>query len=192
MSGTNKHTYKVNEIFYSLQGEGYNTGTAAVFVRFAGCNLRCAFCDTEHQSFTCMTAQEIAAAVFGYSSDEHTLIVLTGGEPSLQVDNELLDALHEHHQMIAIETNGTLPFPDGIDWLTVSPKLNTRIVQLRANEVKVVYEGQEVQHWLQDIQANHYYLQPCSCRNTGEVIAYIKQHPEWRLSLQTHKYIGIE
>ena len=192
MNGTNKHTYKVNEIFYSLQGEGYNTGAAAVFVRFAGCNLRCAFCDTEHQSFTCMTAQEIAAAVFGYSKNEHTLIVLTGGEPSLQVDKELIDALHAQHQKIAIETNGTLPLPKGIDWITVSPKQNTRIVQLWADEVKVVYEGQEVEHWLEEIKAKQYYLQPCSCKNTDEVIAYIKEHPQWRLSLQTHKYIGIQ
>lgn len=192
MSVTNKHTYRINEIFHSLQGEGYNTGTAAVFVRFSGCNLRCAFCDTEHQSYTLMTAQEIADAVIGFSADEHTLIVLTGGEPSLQVDEELLIALHAHHQRVAIETNGTLPLPTGIDWITVSPKQNTKIVQLWADEMKVVYDGQQVEHWLEDIKAKQYYLQPCSCKNTDEVIAYIKQHPEWRLSLQTHKYIGIQ
>jgi len=192
MSVTSKHTYRINEIFHSLQGEGYNTGTAAVFVRFAGCNLRCAFCDTEHQSFTEMTADEIAAAVFGCSSDEHTIIVLTGGEPALQVDNELIDALHAHHQRITIETNGTRALPDGIDWITVSPKQNAPVVLKSADEVKVVYEGQDVAHWLDDIQSEHYYLQPCSCSNTDKVIAYILQHPKWKLSLQTHKYIGIQ
>ena len=184
--------YRINEIFHSLQGEGYNTGMAAVFVRFAGCNLRCAFCDTEHQSYTQMTAQEIAEAVFAYSADEHTLIVLTGGEPALQADEELLTALHTHRQRVAIETNGTLPLPAGIDWITVSPKQNTKVVQLLADEVKVVYEGQQVEHWPDDITAKQYYLQPCSCKNTDEVIAYVKRHPKWRLSLQTHKYIGIQ
>lgn len=192
MSETSKHTYRINEIFHSLQGEGFHTGTAAVFVRFAGCNLRCSFCDTEHKSFTPMTADEIAAAVFGYASDAHTIIVLTGGEPSLQVDDELLKALHAHGQCIAIETNGTQPLPSGIDWITVSPKQNSNVVLQQADEVKVVYEGQDVAHWLEDIKALHYYLQPCSCQNTGDVITYILEHPQWRLSLQTHKYIGIQ
>lgn len=192
MSETSKHTYRINEIFHSLQGEGFHTGTAAVFVRFAGCNLRCSFCDTEHQSFTLMTADEIASAVFGYASDAHTIIVLTGGEPSLQVDEQLLDALHAHHQRIAIETNGTQPLPSGIDWITVSPKQNSNVVLQQVDEVKVVYEGQDVAHWLDAIHAGHYYLQPCSCKNTAEVIEYILHHPQWRLSLQTHKYIGIQ
>lgn len=184
--------YRINEIFYSLQGEGYHTGRAAVFVRFAGCNLHCAFCDTDHSASIPMSAAEIAEQVFTFSADPHTLIVLTGGEPSLQVDEALLRELHRHGQTIAIETNGTRPIPDAIDWVTVSPKADGTVVLNKADEVKVVYLDQEVQHWLKDIRATHYYLQPCSCANTQQVVEYILLHPEWRLSLQAHKYINIQ
>ena len=183
--------YSINEIFYSLQGEGFHTGRAAVFVRFAGCNLHCQFCDTDFSHSVSMTAKQIAEQVFSYSTDPHTLIVLTGGEPSLQVDETLLSELHRYNQIITIETNGTRQIPDGIDWITVSPKADSTTVLIRADEVKIVYLEQDVQHWLTDIQAVHYYLQPCSCSNTQEVVDYILHHPEWRLSLQTHKYINI-
>lgn len=194
--------YSVNEIFYSLQGEGYHTGRAAVFVRLAGCNLRCAFCDTDFAHGEPMTARQIADAVFAYSTHPDTLIVLTGGEPSLQAARELIDVLHQHGQAIAIETNGTHPLPEGIDWVTVSPKTDgltpghtSDVVLTRADEVKVVFtEAAEsrLPYWRKTIQAAHYYLQPCSCSNTEAVVAYIKAHPEWRLSLQTHKYIHIQ
>ena len=194
--------YRVNEIFFSLQGEGYHTGRAAVFVRLAGCNLRCPFCDTDFTYAEQMTARQIADAVFAYSTHPDTLIVLTGGEPSLQADKQLTDALHRYGQTIAIETNGTHPLPEGIDWVTVSPKADetvagqtAQVVLDHADEVKVVLtESTEkwLSHWRNTIRASHYYLQPCSCKNTDAVVAYVKAHPEWRLSLQTHKYIHIQ
>ena len=110
-------TYKINEIFYSLQGEGFYTGTPSVFVRFSGCNLSCPFCDTDHNQGVMMTADEIAAAVNAYPASH---VVLTGGEPSLFVDDELTAALHGH--FIAMETNGTHPVAAGVDWITMSPK----------------------------------------------------------------------
>jgi len=187
--------YKVNEIFYSLQGEGFHTGRAAVFVRFAGCNLRCPFCDTDFSQSEPMTAEQIADRVFAFSTHPETLIVLTGGEPSLQVEEALIDKLHAHHQTIAIETNGTQPIPENIDWITVSPKVGSTIMLNHANEVKVVFTPDNelmLNQWRTTITAAHYYLQPMSCSNTEAVVAYVLRHPEWRLSLQTHKYIDIK
>lgn len=184
--------YRINEIFHSLQGEGFHTGRAAVFVRFAGCNLRCPFCDTDFSHSEPMSAEQIAERVFAYSTNPGTLIVLTGGEPSLQVDEPLIQALHRHGQTITIETNGTHQIPDDIDWITLSPKADGTVVLDHADEVKVVYLEQDVQHWLTAIRAAHYYLQPCSCSNTDAVVDYVLAHPEWRLSLQTHKYIHIQ
>lgn len=223
--------YHINEIFYSLQGEGFHTGRPAVFVRFAGCNLRCPFCDTDFSHSEPMTAEQIARRVFDYSTHPHTLIVLTGGEPSLQVDNELVDALHAHQQTVTIETNGTRPVPDNIDWVTVSPKAvseadlpltqadeskvvltqsdevkvvlshEPKVVLTQADEVKVVFtESTEklLPLWRTTIRASHYYLQPCAQpgtepirANTEDVVAYILSHPDWKLSLQTHKYLHI-
>lgn len=197
--------YHINEIFYSLQGEGFHTGRPAVFVRFAGCNLRCPFCDTDFSHSEPMTAEQIARRVFDYSTHPHTLIVLTGGEPSLQVDNELVDALHAHQQTVTIETNGTRPVPDNIDWVTVSPKAvpadASKVVLTQADEVKVVFtESTEklLPLWRTTIRASHYYLQPCAQpgtepiqTNTEAVVAYILSHPDWKLSLQTHKYLHI-
>ena len=118
--------YRVNDIFYSLQGEGRNTGRAAVFVRFAGCNLRCPFCDTEFDSFTEMTADDIlcshASGPWPYPRSIPLMAVLTGGEPTLQVDEALVDLLHQHGYYVAMESNGTRPAPRNLDWLTVSPK----------------------------------------------------------------------
>lgn len=205
--------YHINEIFYSLQGEGFHTGRPAVFVRFAGCNLRCPFCDTDFSHSEPMTAEQIARRVFDYSTHPHTLIVLTGGEPSLQVDKELVDALHAHRQTVTIETNGTHPVPDNIDWVTVSPKAvsadeskvvlthDAKVVLTQADEVKVVFtESTEklLPLWRTTIRASHYYLQPCAQpgtepiqANTEAVVAYILSHPDWHLSLQTHKYLHI-
>ena len=186
--------YKVNEIFYSLQGEGFHTGRAAIFVRMSGCNLHCAFCDTDYSAFTLQTADQIAERVFAYSTDPKTLIVLTGGEPSLQADAVLIDALHRHGQTIAIETNGTHPLPEGIDWVTISPKAGATVVLTQVNEVKVVLTAEtlpDLPQWLKRYPKAHHYLQPCSQQNTDETVAYILSHPAWRLSLQTHKYIHI-
>ncbi len=188
-ANTGKKTYRVNEIFYSLQGEGYHTGCAAVFVRLSGCNLRCPFCDTDFDNYQEMTAPEIVNEVQALCPRTEALIVLTGGEPSLQADKELVDVLHTTGKRLCIETNGTHPVPDGIDWITCSPKEGTRVVLSHANELKVVYTGQDVETIAQATQADHLFLQPCSCKNTDEVVAYIEQHPHWRLSLQTHKYL---
>ena len=165
------HTNKINEIFVSLQGEGFHTGTAAVFVRFSGCNLACAFCDTNHHPFTLMSDEEIANAVAKHSAD---WVILTGGEPSLQASEHLIELLHRNGKKVAIETNGTHELPTNIDWVTVSPKIWDKTIVNQADELKLVF------------------LQPCSCKNTAETVQYILNHPHWRLSLQTHKYIGIE
>ena len=137
---------KINEIFYSLQGEGFHVGTPAVFVRFSGCNLECEFCDTRHEEGVMM--------------------------------------------YVCIETNGTCVLPESIDWVTCSPKLGASLRVCRMDEVKVVFLGQDVSPYLQ-LKASSYFLQPCSCQNTAEVVEYIKSHPQWRLSLQTHKLIDI-
>ncbi len=178
---------KINEIFYSLQGEGYHTGTPAVFVRFAGCNLKCAFCDTIHDVGTDMTDDDILAEVVKYPS---RMVILTGGEPSLQVDECLVERLHRAGKYVCIETNGTHPLPEGIDWVTCSPKQGAPLHIGRMDEVKVVYEGQDIAPY-EALPARHFFLQPCSCRNTGEVVDCVLKHPRWRLSLQVHKLINI-
>lgn len=187
--------YRVNEIFYSLQGEGANTGTPAVFVRFSGCNLSCFFCDTDFTSYTEMSVEDIVSAVSAFPA---RLVVLTGGEPSLQVDRKLVDALHAVNKYLAIETNGTRPLPEGIDFVTISPKETGKIVLQGADEVKVVYIGQDVERYTAWISAPRYFLQPCcevkngvQTDNREEVIQYILEHPHWRLSLQTHKILNI-
>ncbi len=178
---------KINEIFYSLQGEGFHAGTPAVFVRFSGCNLKCDFCDTRHEEGKSMTDEEIVEEVLRYPS---RMVILTGGEPGLWVDDALIEALHKAGKYICIETNGTCVLPEQIDWVTCSPKQGTVLNVKRMDEVKVVYLGQDVSSYLQ-LPATHFFLQPCSCRNTEEVVGYILQHPQWRLSLQTHKLINI-
>ena len=189
--------YRINEIFYSLQGEGFHTGTPAVFVRFSGCNLHCPFCDTDFGQYTLHSAKEICQQVADLIQEKEglpassTLVVLTGGEPSLQVDEELINELHQTVKTICIETNGTHSLPHGMDWITCSPKEGSKVVLKQANEVKVVYTGQNVEPWQRQISAQHYFLQPCSCRNTQETIEYILGHPTWRLSLQAHKLTGV-
>ena len=204
--------FKVNEIFYSLQGEGRNTGRAAVFIRFAGCNLRCSFCDTEFDSYREMSAEEIVDAISVWPS---RFVVLTGGEPTLQVDDAFVDLLHQHGYEVAMESNGTRPAPRNLDWLTVSPKDWWKASggwwtehRSRINEVKIVFDEDtparlSSTHNPQLIIQNSkpitlYSLQPC---DTGDAernvrilhlcIEYIKLHPQWRLSLQTLKLVGI-
>lgn len=178
---------KINELFYSLQGEGFYTGTPAVFVRFSGCNLRCPFCDTQHEDGTWMEDEEIVAAVRKFGARQ---VILTGGEPGLWVDDALVDALHAAGKYVTIETNGTCLLPEKIDWVTCSPKEGAAVKVKRMDEVKVVYTGQDVERYAA-LPASHYFLQPCSCVNTDAVIQYILQHPHWRLSLQTHKLLQI-
>ena len=171
---------KINEIFYSLQGEGYHTGTPAVFIRFSGCNLKCSFCDTQHEAGTLMTDDEIIAVT----------VILTGGEPSLWIDDALIDRLHEAGKYVCIETNGTRPLPESIDWVTCSPKQGVKLGITRMDEVKVVYEGQDISIY-ELLPAEHFFLQPCSCNNTALTVDCVMRHPKWRLSLQTHKLIDI-
>lgn len=196
---------RVNEIFHSIQGEGRFTGTPAVFVRLAGCNLNCWFCDTEFHTFKEMTEDEIVAEACRFPSRH---VVITGGEPTLQLTSALTDRLHAAGFFIMLETNGTTPMAEGcaIDWITCSPKLQGRasspilpLVIQRIDELKVVYEG-EGQDMCQyeEIEAREYRLQPCCTDDmerdaliTHQTIAYILEHPKWCLSIQTHKILGV-
>ena len=190
---------KINEIFYSLQGEGRNTGRAAVFVRFSGCNLKCPFCDTEHQSGTPMTDEMIIAEAKKYPTD---LIVLTGGEPTLFIDEDFISKLHDAGFSVAIETNGTHPVPFGINFITVSPKFefceDAALALKECDELKVVFTGKNDFSKYEDIKAHYRYIQPCDTgseegnrRNIEASIHYVLNHPEWRLSLQTQKITNI-
>lgn len=178
----------VNEIFYSLQGEGFHTGIPAVFVRLSGCNLTCEFCDTDHSERVMMTVDEIVLRVV--DSPAKT-IVLTGGEPSIHPLEQLVDALHAAGRRVHIETNGTRRLPESIDWVTCSPKPGGETVLSCCDELKIVYTGQDVESLAAKFDTSHLFLQPCSGKNTAEVIDYIKCHPHWRLSLQTHRLIDI-
>ena len=194
--------YKVNEIFHSLQGEGYNTGTASVFIRLSGCNLHCAFCDTRHEEGTMMSLPEIVEQVMQYP--KAPLIVLTGGEPSLWIDEDFVMGLKQMTgKRIAIETNGTRPLPHGIDWVTLSPKTglgdsgDLPVVLTRCDELKVVYQGQDLSQY-DNITADHRYLQPCWVSNESDrkrnmltTVQAVLDHPDWRLSLQTHRILDI-
>lgn len=180
--------YRVNEIFYSLQGEGRYTGTAAVFVRLSGCNMRCDFCDTDHTQYDEMTAAEIAQAAAAYPARH---LVLTGGEPTLQADSDLLRAIKAHGFYVQIETNGTRPVPPEVDWVTCSPKGEGPWDIDRVDELKVVYTGQDVETIYRHFNVPCAKLQPCSGRNITETVTYIMQHPHWGLSLQTHKLLDI-
>ena len=194
--------YRINEIFYSLQGEGFHTGTPAVFVRFSGCNLHCAFCDTQHQTGERMATQAIVDEINRYPNAP--LIVLTGGEPSLFIDEAFVEELKQKTgKRIAIETNGTRPLPDNIDWVTLSPKTgfdggdSEPCVLKQCDELKVVYLGQDLTHY-DHIEAKHRFLQPCfseddaQCQiNMKSCVDAVMNNPSWRLSLQTHRFLGI-
>ena len=194
--------YRINEIFYSLQGEGFHSGTPAVFVRFSGCNLHCAFCDTQHQQGTMMPLQAIVDEVNHYPVAP--LVVLTGGEPSLFIDEAFVEELKQKtSKRISIETNGTHPLPSNLDWVTLSPKTafeggDTEPCLLqRCDELKVVYLGQDLSQY-DDIETRHRFLQPCYCEDAVLRQSYMKAcveavlaHPGWRLSLQVHRVIGI-
>ena len=194
--------WKINEIFHSLQGEGYHTGTASVFIRLCGCNLHCAFCDTRHEQGTLMSLPEIVEQIMRYPNAP--LIVLTGGEPSLWIDEDFVNGLKTMTgKRIAIETNGTRPLPHGIDWVTLSPKTglgdsgDAPVVLTRCDELKVVYLGQDLTQY-SNIETNHRYLQPCwvsdaeQCRrNMQATVQAVLDNPQWRLSLQTHRILGI-
>lgn len=209
-------TYSVKEIFYTLQGEGANAGHPAVFCRFAGCNLWsgreedragavCRFCDTDFvgtdgtaggKYTTPETLAQAIAAHWPVAAHTHRLVVLTGGEPLLQLDSPLIDALHRHGFRIAVETNGTVLPPPGVDWLCVSPKLGSEMVVQAGQELKLVYPqtGGDPAQFAQ-LAFDNFYLQPmdgpAQTANTQAAITYCHAHPQWKLSLQTHKIIGI-
>lgn len=185
---------RINDIFYSIQGEGRNTGRAAVFIRFSGCNLKCPFCDTDFSRFEELSDDEIIARISGFPA---RFVVLTGGEPSLQVDEEFVRKLHAAGYEVAMETNGTHETAPGIDWITCSPKGNTVIA--RCDELKCIFTDAASVPDTRGISATYHYLQPCdvgdAARNSAivaECIDYIRRHPEWRLSLQTHKLVGFK
>ena len=194
--------YKINEIFHSLQGEGFHTGTPAVFIRFSGCNLRCAFCDTSHQQGAMMSLQDVVRAVNRFP--DTPLVVLTGGEPSLFIDEAFVEALRRQTgKRVAIETNGTRPLPSNLDWVTLSPKTGFEggalepCVVRRCDELKVVWLGQDLSQY-DAIEAEHRFLQPCfvedeaQCRaNLQSAVETVMTHPRWRLSLQIHRVLGI-
>jgi 7-carboxy-7-deazaguanine synthase len=209
-------SYSVKEIFYTLQGEGANTGRAAVFCRFAGCNLwtgreqdrhdaTCQFCDTDFVGTDgagggrFASAAELAAAVadtWPRSEPGRRFVVCTGGEPLLQLDQALLSALHAEGFEVAVETNGTIAPPDGIDWLCVSPKARASLVATEGHEIKLVYPqaGAEPDRF-EGLGFRHFFLQPMDGpdreANTAAALRYCLTHPRWRLSLQTHKLLGI-
>ena len=209
-------SYAVKEIFYTLQGEGANTGRPAVFCRFAGCNLWtgreadrdsavCGFCDTDFVGTDGPgggrfgTAGQLAAAVEGAwptSEPAPKFVVCTGGEPLLQLDAPLLEALHARGFEVAVETNGTVPPPAGIDWLCVSPKAGAPLVVDRGDELKLIFpqDGAEPERFA-GLGFRHFFLQPMDCpvreANTAAAVRYCLSHPRWRLSLQTHKLLGI-
>lgn len=186
--------YKIVEIFYSLQGEGRWTGTPAVFIRFAGCNLKCPFCDTDFSHGDLMNLDELMKEVLKYPTMH---VILTGGEPTLQVDHALLERLHHSGMYIHIETNGTTDirkkYGQMIDWITVSPK--GKYEAKSGHELKVVYVGQteaELNEYVNTTNFEHYYLQPCSMSNIKEVVELCKRNPKWKVSIQVHKLLKIQ
>ncbi|HEX2217010.1 MAG TPA: 7-carboxy-7-deazaguanine synthase [Xanthobacteraceae bacterium] len=209
--------YSVKEIYYTLQGEGAQTGRAAVFCRFAGCNLwsgreedraaaTCRFCDTDFVGIEGFgggkfaRAEDLARAcrqAWRGNSGTPPFVVLTGGEPMLQVDQVLIDALHAQDFEIAIETNGTLPVPRAIDWICVSPKADAPLVQRSGDELKLVYPQEALDpRALEGLDFTHFLLQPMDAgavtpANLRAAIDYCRAHPKWRLSLQTHKLLGL-
>jgi 7-carboxy-7-deazaguanine synthase len=210
-------TYAVKEIFYTLQGEGAQAGRAAVFCRFAGCNLWsgreadrgaavCRFCDTDFYGTDgpgggkFASADELAVAVEQkWPRDcgvERRFVVCTGGEPLLQLDAELIAALHGRGFEIAVETNGTIAAPVGLDWVCVSPKAGAKLAQRKGDELKLVFPQADAQpEWFEGLEFRHFFLQPMDgperALNTELALRYCLEHPRWRLSLQTHKILGI-
>jgi 7-carboxy-7-deazaguanine synthase len=209
-------TYSVKEIFYTLQGEGANAGRPAVFCRFSGCNLwsgreedrakaACRFCDTDFVGTDgtgggkFRAADELARAIEAHwpSADmRRRFVVLTGGEPLLQVDEVLIDALHSRGFTIAVETNGTITPPRGIDWICVSPKAGNQVVVRHGQELKLVFPQVDTDpRDFEDMQFENFYLQPMDgpnvSANTAQAVLFCQSHPQWTLSVQTHKLIGI-
>ena len=182
--------YNIYEIFYSIQGEGHNTGMPAIFIRFSGCNLSCDFCDEKasYKNGKNLSYEGIEKEILKYKQCKN--IILTGGEPALQIDEEIIDRLKEKNFKIHIETNGTIEkLPSNIDWITVSPKKNLKLK--KGNELKVVYTGQDLSQY-ESFNFEHFYLQPESNSNIEQCIDIIKKNPKWKLSIQLHKFLEIK
>ena len=208
-------TYAVKEIFLTLQGEGGQAGKAAVFCRFSGCNLWtgreqdrakavCTFCDTDfvgtdgENGGKFASADDLAAAVEAQwiGGPDDRLVVCTGGEPFLQLDEAAIAALRARGFQIAVETNGTIEAPPGVDWICVSPKADAPVVQTKGQELKLVFpQDKAMPERFADLDFERFYLQPMDGpdrdRNTQLAVAYCLSHPQWRLSVQTHKYLGL-
>ena len=209
-------TYSVKEMFYTLQGEGAQAGMPAVFLRFAGCNLWtgreadrssavCQFCDTDFIGTDGVNGAKFAdaaslaakvASLWPRATHDHRLVVCTGGEPLLQLDEIAIKALHQQGFRIAVETNGTVKAPEGIDWICVSPKSDAPLNQISGQELKLVFPQTKARPELfEALDFEHFLLQPMDSdrqqENTQAAIQYCLDHPKWRLSLQTHKIIGI-
>jgi 7-carboxy-7-deazaguanine synthase (Cx14CxxC type) len=206
--------YRVKEIFYSLQGEGHHAGRAAVFIRFSGCNLwignengrkiaPCSFCDTDFSGADGILGGDYDAgqlaekALSAWPGTEPPFVVCTGGEPMLQLDDDLTEALHAKGCVIAIETNGTLPVPKNLDWITVSPKAGAELRQVSGNELKLVFPQPGIDPaGLEHYAFDHFYIQPLHgpayADALKESITYCLSHAKWKLSLQLHKIVGIK
>jgi 7-carboxy-7-deazaguanine synthase len=209
-------TYAVKEIFYTIQGEGAQTGRAAVFCRFAGCNLWsgreqdrasaiCQFCDTDFADTNgpgggkFASPQDLAAAIeekWPSGAGGQPYVVCTGGEPLLQLNSQLIEELHRRRFEIAVESNGTIAAPDGIEWLCISPKAGAKLIQNSGDELKLVYPQPGAEPELfEELPFRHFFLQPMDGpnreANTALALRYCMAHPAWRLSLQTHKILGI-
>ena len=206
--------YSVKEIFITLQGEGFNTGKTAIFCRFAGCNLwtgkskdkenaTCNFCDTDFVGTNGLNGGKYSlnelvnkVKALWNSKKEKKFIVFTGGEPLLQLDSNLVDILKKNNFFVAIETNGTINPPDNIDWICVSPKVKSKLKVKNGNEIKLVYpqENMKIKEY-EKLNFKHFYIQPLDNKNylanKAKAINFVIKNPNWKLSLQTHKYIGI-
>lgn len=198
-------TYRINEIFYSIQGEGYWTGRPAVFVRFSGCNLWtgneaerasaiCKFCDTDFVDYTEYSAEQLATECeILWPGGGHPMVIFTGGEPTLQLDRPLVDLFNKLGWYTALETNGTQPNKLALDWVCVSPK--TRTIHARADELKLVYPQERISPDLFENHAAILWLSPMDgpnlTANTQAALDYCLAHPQWRLNIQTHKVIGV-
>lgn len=207
--------YKIKEIYYTIQGEGFHTGRPAVFCRFSGCNLWtgreedrdkaiCKFCDTDFWGMDGVnggkyTINELTEKIISLWPDPHesVFVVCTGGEPALQIDDELVAEMHKKHIEIAIETNGTVSLAQNIDWICVSPKAHTDIIVTKGHELKLVYpQVENIPKDFEHLNFDNFYLQPLDDENrevnTHKCVQYCLENPKWKLSLQTHKYLGID
>jgi 7-carboxy-7-deazaguanine synthase (Cx14CxxC type) len=207
--------YKIKEIYYTIQGEGFHTGRPAVFCRFAGCNLWtgreedrdkaiCKFCDTDFWGTDGVNGgkyslNELISKILSLmpANTQNPFVVCTGGEPGLQMDSEFVQAFHNKNIEIAIETNGTVLLPSGIDWVCVSPKADTQIVITRGQELKLVFPQKEnIPEMYVSLDFDHFFLQPLDDENQVDnirkTVEYCLNNPKWKLSLQTHKFIGID